>query len=55
MKLKWAIIDLEVYDVINTNDCKIQYKEHNFLVNNIRKIISDMKLSIYDEGNIRVQ
>ncbi|QWQ39375.1 23S rRNA (uracil(1939)-C(5))-methyltransferase RlmD [Gemella sp. zg-570] len=37
------------HDVINTNDCKIQYKEHNFLVNNIRKIISDMQLSIYDE------
>ncbi|MDO4814746.1 MAG: 23S rRNA (uracil(1939)-C(5))-methyltransferase RlmD [Gemella sp.] len=37
------------HDVVDTNKCIIQFDEHNYLTNEIRKIISDLNLSVYDE------
>ncbi|MGX7112270.1 23S rRNA (uracil(1939)-C(5))-methyltransferase RlmD [Gemella cuniculi] len=37
------------HDVINIEKCFIQYDEHNKLMNDIRKVIEDLNLSIYDE------
>lgn len=39
------------HNVINTYNCSIQYKEHNYLNNEIRKIIEENNLSVYNEEN----
>lgn len=37
------------HNVINTNNCTIQYSEHNVLNNEIRNIVAKLNLSVYDE------
>ncbi|MBF0746745.1 23S rRNA (uracil(1939)-C(5))-methyltransferase RlmD [Gemella sp. 19428wG2_WT2a] len=37
------------HDVVDTNKCIIQFDEHNHLTNDIRKIISKLNLSVYNE------
>lgn len=48
-EVKMGYYKPRTHDVINSNNCSIQYDEHNFLTRKIRKIIEELNLSIYDE------
>lgn len=47
--VKMGYYKSRTHDVEDIYDCKIQFQEHNYLTNKIRKIINDMNISIYDE------
>ncbi|GAB7568706.1 23S rRNA (uracil(1939)-C(5))-methyltransferase RlmD [Gemella massiliensis] len=49
-EIKMGYYKSRSHDVINVEKCYIQYDEHNKLMNDIRNLISEMNLSVYDEA-----
>lgn len=50
-EIKMGYYKPSTHTVVNSYNCKIQYDEHNVLINDIREIIKNLNLSVYDENN----